>query len=207
VEPEPKGKPSLRRTEFVTNCDHTVTSCSLLLALQFCHRAFVLGRAEEANIRKLSYADLDLLDTLVAVVLDVNIHVDFLAVVVQLNVNDWHLFLYFVAYFFVQRALQVEFAWRHHELLADFDAGLLSRFARSVHHLADGQANGVPNKKCKQIHYPPIRLPFMRPILRRVSHKGLEFVVDSTRLARVARSGLINRREIKRLFISSIPVG
>ena len=59
-----------------------------LLALHLCHGALVLRRREEADVGELPHRNLDLLDSLVRVVLDVNVHGDLLTVVVQLKKMD-----------------------------------------------------------------------------------------------------------------------
>ena len=58
------------------------TSIYDLLALNFRYCAFILCCGEETDVRKLPHRDLDLFDSLVRIILDVNVDGDFLPMIV-----------------------------------------------------------------------------------------------------------------------------
>lgn len=90
------------------------------LALGLGHRALVLRRREEANVRELPHRHLDLFHRPVAVVRYVHVHSNVLPVMVQL---------------LVQRRLQVKLVRRHDEFFAHLDGRLLALLRRRVHDL------------------------------------------------------------------------
>lgn len=111
---------------------------------------------EEHHVDALLHHGLDLLDHLVRVIAHTDVDGDLLAMVVEL---------------LVQGNLQLEFAGRQEEVLADNGAGLDALFGGCVLHLADAQVNGAAA---------------MRPVAVAVPGEDLNEVLDATGLALVA---------------------
>lgn len=130
--PMPRAYPHARSNAWIRLLPHSHTLVSrrtteggarterYSLALSLGHRALVLRRGEEANVRELPHRHLDLFHRPVAVVRYVHVHGYVLAVMVQL---------------LVQRRLQVKLVRRHHEFFAHLDGRLLALLRRRVHDL------------------------------------------------------------------------